>query len=126
VVFRDVVGNTRYASTATDVNGKYIIELPRGGRYQIDNVIADDAVTRLPVPEAPMISVVTAEKMSVNVSFAARRLEAKSPSKSPATSRRRSPGTSSRGPTSASPWSPVGIAAYASHSGSDEASPFQP
>ena len=69
VVFRDVASNTRFTSTATDAAGKYIVEVPLGGRYQIDTVIAADGVTRLPVQDAPMISVLTTDKMKLDVRF---------------------------------------------------------
>jgi hypothetical protein len=69
VVFRDVASNTRFTSTAADATGKYVVEVPLGGRYQIDNVIAADGVTKLPVEDAPMISVLTTDKMKLDVRF---------------------------------------------------------
>src|SRR5580765_5102750 len=53
VVLRDVASNKQFMSDPTDAAGNYSVEVPLGGRYKIEGVIADDGVTRLPVLEVP-------------------------------------------------------------------------
>jgi hypothetical protein len=69
VVFRDVGSNTRFTSGPTDAAGNYAVQVPLGGRYKIEGVIADDGVTKLPVQDIPPISVLTAGTTRLNVRF---------------------------------------------------------
>lgn len=70
VVFRDVGSNTKFMSGPTDAAGNYALQVPLGGRYKIEGVIADDGVTKLPVQEIPPISVLTPGTTRLNVRFA--------------------------------------------------------
>jgi hypothetical protein len=70
VVFRDVGSNTKFLSGPTDAAGNYALQVPLGGRYKIEGVIADDGVTKLPVQEIPPISVLTPGTTRLNVRFA--------------------------------------------------------
>jgi hypothetical protein len=69
VVFRDVESGTHYTSGLTDAAGNYTVDVPLGGRYKIDNVIAEDGVTKLQVQDIPPVSVLTTETTRVNVKF---------------------------------------------------------
>jgi len=69
VLLRDVASNTQYTSEPTDVAGNYSVEVPLGGRYKIEGVIADDGVTQLPVLEGPPVSELTAGTTRLNVRF---------------------------------------------------------
>jgi hypothetical protein len=69
VVLRDVASNKQYVSDPTDAAGNYAVEVPLGGRYKIDGVIADDGVTHLPVLEVPAVSVLAAGTTRLNVRF---------------------------------------------------------
>ena len=69
VVLRDVASNTPFTSEPSDASGNYSVEVPLGGRYKIESVIADDGVTRLPVLDAPPVSVLTAGTTPLNVRF---------------------------------------------------------
>ena len=69
VVFRDVESGTQYTSGLTDAAGNYTADVPLGGRYKIDNVIAEDGVTKLQVQDVPPVSVLTAGTTRVNVKF---------------------------------------------------------
>jgi hypothetical protein len=69
VVFRDVASNTRFTSGPTDASGNYALEVPLGGRYKIEGVVASDGVTKLPVQEIPPISVLTPGTTRLNVRF---------------------------------------------------------
>jgi hypothetical protein len=79
VVFRDVGSNTRFTSGPTDAAGNYALQVPLGGRYKIEGVVANDGVTKLPVQEIPPISVLTPGTTRLNVRFTT----APSPSGSP-------------------------------------------
>lgn len=69
VVLRDVASNAQFTSEPTDAAGNYSVEVPLGGRYKIEGVVADDGVTRLPVVEVPPVSVLTAGTTRLNVRF---------------------------------------------------------
>jgi hypothetical protein len=69
VVFRDVGSNTRFTSGPTDAAGNYALQVPLGGRYKIEGVVANDGVTKLPVQEIPPISVLTPGTTRLNVRF---------------------------------------------------------
>ena len=69
VLFRDVGSNTRFTSGPTDAAGNYAIQVPLGGRYKLEGVVADDGVTKLPVQDIPPISVLTAGTTRLNVRF---------------------------------------------------------
>jgi hypothetical protein len=69
VVFRDVASNTRFTSGPTDASGNYALEVPLGGRYKIESVVASDGVTKLAVQEIPPISVLTPGTTRLNVRF---------------------------------------------------------
>jgi len=69
VVFRDVGSGTKFTSGPTDASGNYALEVPLGGRYKIEGVVADDGVTKLPVQEIPPISVLTPGTTRLNVRF---------------------------------------------------------
>jgi hypothetical protein len=69
VVLKDVASNTQFTSEPTDAAGNYSVEVPIGGRYKIDGVVADDGVTRLPVQEVPPVSVLAAGTTRLNVRF---------------------------------------------------------
>jgi hypothetical protein len=69
VVFRDVGSGTKFTSGPTDASGNYALDVPLGGRYKIEGVVADDGVTKLPVQEIPPISVLTPGTTRLNVRF---------------------------------------------------------
>jgi hypothetical protein len=69
VILRDVGSNTKYTSGPTDAAGNYAVQVPVGGRYKIEGVIADDGITNLPVQEVPPVSVLTAGTTRLNVRF---------------------------------------------------------
>lgn len=69
VVFRDVVSGTRYTSTATNAQGSYLVELPVGVSYKIDNVIAADGVTKLAVEDVAPITALATGTADLNVRF---------------------------------------------------------
>jgi hypothetical protein len=69
VVLRDVASNTQYTSEPTDAKGNYSVEVPLGGRYKVEGVVADDGVTRLPVLEVSPVSVLTAGTTRLNIRF---------------------------------------------------------
>jgi hypothetical protein len=69
VILRDVGSNTKYTSGPTDAAGNYSVQVPVGGRYKIEGVIADDGITNLPVQEVPPVSVLTAGTTRLNVRF---------------------------------------------------------
>ena len=69
VTLRDVSSNTQYTSGATDAEGNYTAEVPVGGRYMIDNVVAADGVTKLPVQDIAPVSVLAAGTTRLNVRF---------------------------------------------------------
>ena len=70
VVFRDVGSDTKYTSAPTDAAGNYAVQVPLGGRYKLEGVVANDGVTKLPVQEIPPISVLTPGTTRLNVRFA--------------------------------------------------------
>jgi hypothetical protein len=69
VVLRDVASKTQYMSNPTDAAGNYTVEVPVGGRYKLDSVVADDGVTRLAVQDVPPVSVLAAGTTRLNVRF---------------------------------------------------------
>lgn len=69
VLFRDVGSNTRFTSGPTDAAGNYAIQVPLGGRYKLEGVMADDGATKLPVQDIPPISVLTPGTTRLNVRF---------------------------------------------------------
>jgi len=69
VSLRDVASNTEFTSGPTDVAGNYSVEVPVGGRYKLDNVVAADGVTKLPVQDIPPVSVLAAGTTRLNVRF---------------------------------------------------------
>ena len=69
VSLRDVASNTPYTSGATDAAGNYTAEVPIGGRYKIDSVVAADGVTKLAVQDIPPVSVLAAGTTRLNVRF---------------------------------------------------------
>ena len=56
VVLRDVGSNKTFMSEPTDAQGNYSTQVPLGGRYKIDHVIANDGVTTLPVQDLPPVT----------------------------------------------------------------------
>ena len=68
-VLRDVASNTEYTSGPTDAAGNYTVEVPVGGRYKLDGVVADDGVTKLAVQDVPPVSVLAAGTTRLNVRF---------------------------------------------------------
>jgi hypothetical protein len=68
-VFRDVVTNQVYMSSPTDAAGNYSVQVPVGSRYKLDNVVADDGVTKLPVQDVPPVAVRTPGTNRLNVRF---------------------------------------------------------
>ena len=69
VVLRDVASDTQYTSGPTDAAGNYSVEVPLGGRYELDGILADDGVTKLAVQDVPPVSVLEAGTMRLNVRF---------------------------------------------------------
>jgi len=69
VSLRDVASNTEFTSGATDAAGNYTAEVPVGGRYKIEGVVAADGVTKLPVQDIPPVSVLAAGTTRLNVRF---------------------------------------------------------
>ena len=68
-VVNDVATNTKYVSSPTDAAGNYAIEVPVGGRYKLDSVVADDGVTKLAVQDVAPVSVLAAGTTRLNVRF---------------------------------------------------------
>jgi hypothetical protein len=91
VVFRDVGSGTRYSSGPTDAAGNYAIQVPLGGRYKLEGVVADDGVTKLPVQDIPPISVLTPGTTRMNVRFTNQPAAAAAPP--PATTSANTPAT---------------------------------
>lgn len=69
VVVRDLASNKTFESGPTDAEGNYSVNVPLGGRYKIDYVVANDGVTKLPVQDVAPVSVLTAGTTRVNVRF---------------------------------------------------------
>jgi hypothetical protein len=69
VVIRDVASNKTFVSDPSDAQGNYSAQVPLGGRYKIDRVIADDGVTSLPVQDTATVSTLTAGTTRLNVRF---------------------------------------------------------
>jgi hypothetical protein len=69
VTVKDVASNTEYTSGPTDAAGNYSVQVPLGGRYKIEGVLAADGVTKLPVQDIPPVSVLTAGTTRMNVRF---------------------------------------------------------
>lgn len=69
VVLRDVASNAQFMSEPTDAAGNYSVDVPLGGRYKIEGVVADDGVTHLPVIEVPPVNALTAGTTRLNVQF---------------------------------------------------------
>jgi hypothetical protein len=69
VTLRDVASNTQYTSAPTDAAGNYSVNVPVGGRYKIDSVVAADGVTKLAVQDVPPVSVLAAGTTHLNVRF---------------------------------------------------------
>jgi hypothetical protein len=69
VVLRDVASQKTFTSDPTDPQGNYSVQVPVGGRYMIDHVVASDGVTELPVQESAPVSVLTAGTTPLNVRF---------------------------------------------------------
>jgi len=70
-VVTDTATNIKYTSAPTDAAGNYAIQVPVGGRYKLDSVIADDGVTRLAVQDVAPVSVLAAGTTRLNVRFTA-------------------------------------------------------
>jgi len=68
-VVTDTATNTKYMSAPTDAAGNYTIQVPVGGRYKLESVVADDGVTKLAVQDVPPVSVLTAGTTRLNVRF---------------------------------------------------------
>ena len=68
-VLRDVGSNTQYMSAPTDAAGNYSVQVPVGGRYKLEGVVADDGVTKLAVQDVPPVSVLEAGTTRLNVRF---------------------------------------------------------
>ena len=68
-VLRDVGSDTQYMSAPTDAAGNYSVQVPVGGRYKLESVVADDGVTKLAVQDVPPVSVLTAGTTRLNVRF---------------------------------------------------------
>jgi hypothetical protein len=71
VTVRDVASNTEYTSGPTDASGNYSVQVPLGGRYKIEGVVAADGATKLPVQDIPPVSVLAAGTTRMNVRFSA-------------------------------------------------------
>lgn len=69
VTLRDVASNTQYTSGPTDAAGNYTVDVPLGGRYKLEGVLAADGVTKLQVQDVPPVSVLTAGTTRLNVRF---------------------------------------------------------
>jgi hypothetical protein len=69
VVLRDVASNQEFTSGLTDAQGNYTAQVPLGGRYKLEGVIADDGVTKLPVQDVPPVSVLAPGTTRLNVRF---------------------------------------------------------
>ena len=69
VTLHDVESNTQYTSGPTDAAGNYTVDVPLGGRYKLDGVVAADGVTKLAVQDVPPVSVLTAGTTHLNVRF---------------------------------------------------------
>jgi hypothetical protein len=126
----DTATNTKYTSSPTDAAGNYTIQVPLGGRYKLQSVIADDGVTPLAVQDVAPVSVLAAGTTRLNVRFT---------SNPPAGSQAATTEEEKKKKKAAVPWyqrpgpivgmvlGGVAIAAIAlSAGGSDNASPSQP
>ena len=69
VLLRDIGSNTKYTSGPTDAAGNYVVQVPVGGRYKLEGVVADDGITKLPVQDIPPISVLMPGTTRLNVRF---------------------------------------------------------
>jgi hypothetical protein len=69
VTVTDVASNVKYTSGPTDAAGNYSVNVPVGGRYKVDNVLAADGVTKLAVQDVPPVSVLAAGTTHLNVAF---------------------------------------------------------
>ena len=65
----DTATNTKYTSSPTDAAGNYSIEVPVGGRYKLEGVVANDGVTKLAVQDVAPVSVLAAGTTRLNVRF---------------------------------------------------------
>jgi len=69
VLLHDVASNTQYMSSPTDAAGNYTVEVPVGGRYKLDGVVANDGVTKLAVQDVSPVNVLEAGTTRLNVRF---------------------------------------------------------
>ncbi len=69
VVLHDMANDKDFTSEPTDAQGNYSASVPIGGRYKVQEVIASDGVTKLPVQDIPPVSVLTAGTTRLNVRF---------------------------------------------------------
>jgi hypothetical protein len=69
VLLVDVASNKAFVSEPSDAQGNYSMNIPVGGRYKLENIIADDGVTHLPVQDLPPISILTEGTTRFNVRF---------------------------------------------------------
>lgn len=69
VVLRDVASNKTFMSAPTDAQGNYSMQVPLGGQYKVDSVVADDGITKLRVQDVAPISVLTEGTTRLNVRF---------------------------------------------------------
>jgi len=128
VTLRDVASNTQYTSGPTDAAGNYTVNVPVGGRYKIDNVVAADGVTKLAVQDVAPVSVLAAGTTRLNVRF----------TNTPATQTAATTPEGDDDKKGAVPWykkpgpivgivlGSVALAAIVLSAGGDDASPSQP
>ena len=68
VKLKDVVSGSDF-NGVTDAAGSYKIQVPVGGRYRLDSVLADDGKTVLPVQKVPPIAALVASNNRLDVRF---------------------------------------------------------
>ena len=69
VLLRDTASDTHFTSAPTDPAGNYTIQVPVGGRYKLEGVMAPDGLTRLPVQDIAPVSVLEPGTTRLNVRF---------------------------------------------------------
>lgn len=67
-VLKDVASGREFRSAASGADGAYQVQVPVGGRYQLEAVFAPDG-TRLPVQQAPPIAVRVPGTIRLDVQF---------------------------------------------------------
>jgi carboxypeptidase family protein len=68
VKLKDVASGSEF-NGVTDATGSYKVQVPVGGRYRLESVLADDGKTVLPVQKVPPIAALVASNNRLDVRF---------------------------------------------------------